>query len=290
MTDFKNLKNIDMIKSIKSALLNRFPQTILITGNSGSGKWELANVIAKGLLCSCEQKKPCGVCMSCYKIERGFHPDLDIINFEEREIPVSVSRDIRKKINIIPNDGQRRVFIIRHAHNMNVSAQNALLKTLEEPPKYAFFILSSDNSDKLLETIRSRCTKYNLVPSNDVIDMTYIENVKGFLKGLICCDEYNMLLNAMSFEKLSKDEIFSVISLLQVVIRDSIFIANGICNNLILDIGQTELANVVSYERLLKLYDFLSSLVKKINENVALSIVCANLCASSYVICFAQTD
>ena len=92
------------------------------------------------------------------------HPDLSVIDEGENELKVDLARRIKAENAIIPNDGARRVTVIRHAHKLNPMAQNALLKELEEPPAYAFFILTAEQPDALLQTVRSRCTRLALEP------------------------------------------------------------------------------------------------------------------------------
>ena len=93
------------------------------------------------------------------------HPDLMIVDEGEAELKVDLARQLKAENAIIPNDGERRVTVIHHAQNLNPMAQNALLKELEEPPAYAFFILTAEQPDSLLQTVRSRCTKFALEPS-----------------------------------------------------------------------------------------------------------------------------
>lgn len=278
--------NKEVIQSLKAALNHRFPQTVLLTGSEGSGKWSLAKTLAAGLLCTSKTNKPCGVCESCQKLQHNCHPDIEYIDFDDQEISVSIARDLRQKIYVLPNDSDRRVVLIRHAHKLNISAQNALLKVLEEPPKYAFFILTSEQAGGILETIRSRCSKYHLAPKNNDFDLSNLENITGFIKALSSADEYKMLVNAMSFEKLSKSELKNVLGLIQAALHDCIFIANNLSANVLPEIGQKELANKVSYEKLIKLYDFIGTLRLRVQGNAAPNIVCACLCAEAYQICF----
>lgn len=280
--------NKEVIKSLKASLLNRFPQSVLLTGSSGSGKWSLAHMLAKGLLCTGCGQKPCGVCNSCLKVENNSHPDLECIDYEDKEIPVSLARELRQNVYVLPNDSERKVVLIRHAHKLNVSAQNALLKVLEEPPKYAFFILTSENAGSILETIRSRCSKYHLAPPKEQteFDETYLQNVEGFLKALVSADEYQMLVNSMAFEKLSKEQLRSVLGLIQTSLRDAVLLANGISDNMIKEIGQTQLASRISTEKLIKLYDLIGLLRNRVQSNAAPVIVCSCLCAGAYDICF----
>ena len=157
--------NTALKASLRTALDRRFPQAVLLSGPDGSGKTDFAQTIAAALLCTGASPRPCGACASCHKIAHGTHPDLIVIDEGDGEIKVETARNIRDEAAILPNDGDRKVFIIHNADRMNLSAQNALLKVLEEPPRYAFFVLTSEQPGEILETIRSRCTRYQLAPA-----------------------------------------------------------------------------------------------------------------------------
>ena len=123
-----------------------------------------AREIAQRLVCSAAEGRPCGVCRDCVKAARGIHPDIITIERQtdekgkpKREIYVDQIRDLARDAAILPNESRRKVYIIRDAGTMNPSAQNALLKLLEEPPEFDAFILVSDSFEQLLETVRSRC-------------------------------------------------------------------------------------------------------------------------------------
>ncbi|MGN1030808.1 MAG: ATP-binding protein [Butyricicoccaceae bacterium] len=156
--------NAELKSALRRALGTRFPQTILLTGVPGSGKLTAAKVVASALLCEQNGSVPCGQCIACRKVEKGIHPDLTLIDPADGEIKVETARAIRADSAVRPSESARRVFLIRHAHKMNPSAQNALLKVLEEPPAYAFFVLMSENADAILPTILSRCTQFALSP------------------------------------------------------------------------------------------------------------------------------
>lgn len=125
---------------------------------------EKAMELAAALLCSGGGRVPCGLCRDCVKVQKGIHPDLCVIERrrdekggQKREIYVEQVRALAAEAGILPNEAKRRVFIIRDAGTMNASAQNALLKLLEEPPEFDAFILIADSPRELLETVRSRC-------------------------------------------------------------------------------------------------------------------------------------
>ena len=102
---------------------------------------------------------PCGVCKHCVKVTRGVHPDVKAVSAEsgKREITVDQIRLLKRDIIVLPNEAERKVYIINDADLMNKSAQNALLQMLEEPPSHAVFILETDNPAALYPTVRSRC-------------------------------------------------------------------------------------------------------------------------------------
>ena len=123
-----------------------------------------ARELAKAMLCTGTEKRPCGLCENCRKAENGSHPDVitvtrlpDDKGRPKREIVVDQIRDLVRDVFILPNEAEKKVYIIRDAGTMNAAAQNALLKILEEPPYFAAFILVADTADTLLETVRSRC-------------------------------------------------------------------------------------------------------------------------------------
>ena len=136
----------------------------LLSGPRGSGKHTLAELIAAAMLCA-EPDAPCGVCRSCRKVLGGNHPDyITIDDPSKKTVPVDLIRQARSDIYIRPNEGKRKIYLFPRAQDMGIPAQNALLKILEEPPAYGVFFLLADNPEKLLPTIRSRCTELKLQP------------------------------------------------------------------------------------------------------------------------------
>lgn len=154
---------------------NRLNHALLISGEPGTGKWTLARALAALLLCQTEGKKPCGVCRACMQMEMLAHPDLIVLErgrhldrAEEGKGKDIISiRDIREMIRLISQhavEGDRHVVLIRHAEDMREEAQNALLKTLEEPPEGVFFLMTARQSQAMLPTIVSRCRPLKLRP------------------------------------------------------------------------------------------------------------------------------
>ena len=153
------------ICSMLSAMIkcNKIPHAILIEGEEGLGKKTLATYIAKACLCDAGEK-PCLKCKTCHLIDVGSHPDFQIVSPDGAVIKVEQIRELRAEAFLTPMAAEGRVFVIDFAHTMNDSAQNALLKVLEEPPKGVTFILLAKSASMLLETIRSRCVCFTLSP------------------------------------------------------------------------------------------------------------------------------
>ena len=132
----------------------------LVTGGTPESREELAAFIAAALICP-DREAPCGGCSHCLKLAKGVHPDLIRLEFlpDKSGYVVEQAREIVRDAYIMPNEAPRKVYLIPAADEMNINAQNALLKTLEEPPARSAFILMTANSAALLETVRSRCAE-----------------------------------------------------------------------------------------------------------------------------------
>lgn len=136
----------------------------IIAGPVGSGKHTLAGLLARALVCSGKGEPPCGTCPDCRKAAAGIHPDVITVGEEGKDISVAMVRALRSDAYIRPNEAPRKVYLLPNAHTMNQSAQNALLKLLEEGPPYAAFLLLAENAGAILPTVRSRCELLTLAP------------------------------------------------------------------------------------------------------------------------------
>lgn len=135
----------------------------IVEGPKGSGKREFALWCASALLCE-EEKKPCGLCRSCRKVQGGHHPDVHIYGEGDKAISVDEVRALIKETGWIPTDGEKNVFILANAQKMQAPAQNALLKVFEEPPAGVVIFLLTDSRRSLLPTVRSRGQTVRLSP------------------------------------------------------------------------------------------------------------------------------
>lgn len=126
------------------AKMKSFPHTVLLDGADAKSRRELALFLAQTILCTGDAR-PCGSCNACIKCKAGVHPDIK--EFGEigsnAVFKIDAAREIKQDAFILPNDGDRKVYILLETQQMNDNAANALLKTLEEPPRYAHFILTA---------------------------------------------------------------------------------------------------------------------------------------------------
>ncbi len=149
------------IASLQRAVAaGRLHHALLFHGPEGVGKRTTALAVAAALLCR-EPKRPaadaCGECASCSKIEKGIHPDVLYVTLEKTVIPIDSVRALRQEAGYRPFEGDRRIFVIDPADRLSLEAQNALLKTLEEPSGQAHIMLIASRPAHLLPTTRSRC-------------------------------------------------------------------------------------------------------------------------------------
>ena len=154
----------------------------LFVGPAGSGKGPTSVALAAALNCEVEPLVGCGSCSSCLRTLRRRHPDVHHIVPEGPIIPVDVVREtVIPEANRSPFEGSHQVFIIEEAERMNPAAQNALLKTLEEPQPHTVFVLISDRAEELLETVHSRCRVIRLepVPEERIVELLKEEGATG---------------------------------------------------------------------------------------------------------------
>lgn len=156
--------NAPLKKLLCSAAGRELSHAYIISGPVGSGRRTLALRLAQALLCSGGRERPCGTCAHCRKAAAGIHPDLIRVGSDGKDVKVDAVRALRSDAYIRPNEAERKVYLVENAGSMNSSAQNALLKLLEDGPAYAAFLMVTGPSETLLETVRSRCVELTLSP------------------------------------------------------------------------------------------------------------------------------
>ncbi len=148
----------------------------IINGERSSGKEFIARIFAMALQCERGEIEPCGECHSCKQALSNNQPDIVYVSHEK---PNTIGvEDIRAQINgdiaIKPYSSPRKIYIMNEGEKMTVQAQNALLKTLEEPPEYAVILILTTHVEALLPTILSRCVVLNMKPVSDALVKKYL--------------------------------------------------------------------------------------------------------------------
>jgi len=149
----------------KSIARDALPPSLIFSGPSGAGMRDMALAVAQTINCLSpkgdgDSRDACGTCAACTRIDRGVHPDVLVVDSSDSgSIKVDQIRDVIDRAVFRPFEGRRRVVIIDNADTMIAASQNALLKTLEEPPPSSIFILVTTRPDMLLPTVQSRCPR-----------------------------------------------------------------------------------------------------------------------------------
>lgn len=173
MATFRDIIGQEQIKAHFKTMVEsgQVSHAYIIHGEQSSGKDFIARIFATALQCERKETAPCGECRSCKQAANGNQPD---IIFVQHEKPNTIGvEDIRTQIvndmGIKPYSSPYKIYIVNEAEKMTPQAQNALLKTLEEPPAYGMIILLTTNVDSFLPTILSRCIVLNMKPVPDAL-------------------------------------------------------------------------------------------------------------------------
>ncbi|MBD5476626.1 MAG: DNA polymerase III subunit [Lachnospiraceae bacterium] len=200
---------------------NKVSHAYIINGERSSGKEFIARVFAMALQCEKSGVEPCGECHSCKQALSNNQPDIVYVSHEK---PNTIGvEDIRSQINgdigIKPYSSPRKIYIMNEGEKMTVQAQNALLKTLEEPPEYAVILILTTHVEALLPTILSRCVVLNMKPVSDMLVKKYLmeELAVPDYKANICVafargniGKAKLLASSEEFEKV-KDEAITLV-------------------------------------------------------------------------------
>ncbi|MEA2674934.1 MAG: polymerase subunit delta [Chloroflexota bacterium] len=161
------------VEAVRAMLLGGMPHALLLVGPSGVGKATLADDIAAGLLCRAvdPRDRPCRECRACRALEHGNHPDVHRLGPTGAGLVIPIGgrdergvRDLVRDLSLLPVEAGARVAIVADADRMTEDAQSAFLKTLEEPPTGTVLLLTATDEERLLPTIRSRCSRIRLGP------------------------------------------------------------------------------------------------------------------------------
>lgn len=216
--------NNDIKEYLKSSVENgRLSQSYLFVGTEGIGKLLIAKSFAKQILCMENTKSDDCMCKSCQCFEGQNHPDLGIINEDGETIKIDQIRELISKVIEQPIVSNKKVYIINDFEKMTIEAQNCLLKTLEEPPKFVAIILISSNENTILNTIKSRCMtiKFNNI-SNDELKkyatekLGYTQMTENLLKS------FNGSIGKAIIQKENQDKFLKIENLIENLVNQDI--------------------------------------------------------------------
>lgn len=293
----QNLNEIEIKKNLAKNLgelikNDRLPHAILLQGGSSKIRAQLSAFLSCAFVCE-SKPKPCGGCRHCIKAVENNHPDIitfDPSNSGEKTFKINLVRELKDDAYIIPNEAQRKVYILKSADKMNIQAQNALLKLIEEPPIYARFILECESSSAMLQTIMSRVTLFDL--GADICDISdelkekADDLAQNLAASLLDPTELRFIRLSAEFEK-DKNLFESVLPLLQLIFRDALVVKSGGCTSLS---GHPELSNNIAARLTLKaimqiiseIDGFKESLLRNANKNLLITRFTSQLRSVAY--------
>lgn len=264
--------------SIKS---KTFPHAVILEGANAETRLSAAKEIACALVCTGEEK-PCGICRACKKAKSGNHPDIYIFQKDDSAAAIKVDdvRLIREKALLLPNDGDKSIFIISEAQFMNPQAQNALLKIFEEPAPHVCFILTCPSRTAFLDTITSRAAafmlsqeenfKVNGEESKEALDLA-----KKLIDVLCSSNEFEFLKETSVFLK-NKELFKAVLPFLIYIFRDAL-----VKNEPLTDCKEQaeNLRRVFTQKKLLSLIEetklLMDAVEKSANHNLTITRLCS---------------
>lgn len=298
-----------LIDSIKN---EKISHCYIFDGPKGIGKYQLSLVFAQSLFCDNLSDEPCNVCLHCKKVNSFNHADIHIINKQEEKIKKEDIDDLVNSIYLKPYESNKKVYIINNAENITVQAANALLKTLEEPPKDSIIILISNNINYMLPTILSRCQiikfksinfeqikeylikEYSIDEEKSHISSFYskgilnkavnialgndniLEKRKEVINILdkIIASDSSIIYDLESYFDKERDNIDSIIEIMMVWVRDVLFFKNNTSNLII----NKDMEHILSdHSRLLcednNLIEYLQWVSESIKNNVNYKLI-----------------
>lgn len=268
----------------------RLPHAIILEGADENARLNFAHTLSKALVCSESENslKPCGKCANCMKAETESHVDIKKVEGTNKSKTVSVEdiRKVRSDAYVVPNEAERKVYIITAAHRMNETAMNAFLKVLEEPPSYVNFILECEDKAMLLETVKSRCAAFRMGDLTDdsatkkKSEKAY-ESASLIAKAILSDSEIEMMKTLGTFEK-DKDLLKLSLEEVILILRDSLALKSG-AENLMSHNTETarNLAGGMTSEKIMKTMNVVGDAVNGIehyaNQNLLLARLSSRL-------------
>ncbi len=267
---------------LKTVNAGKLHHGILIECPNEEVSLELAHKIAKALVCTGENK-PCTVCSHCVKANEGNHPDIfetDGRTKKSDAFTIDSVREIRSNAFIVPNEANAKVYILKNGQNMNEQAQNALLKILEEPPTYVYFIILTTTKSSMLETVLSRVSTYSILATEEEITSEEREDVLELVSAILSPNELKLMEHTAKYIKNNR-KASRVLSLVSVACRDALVQKSGYNGDFTFPDETQSLCNSLTAKSLMNLVNVLSELqtacLRNINNNLLTVRMCYEL-------------
>lgn len=264
---------------VSSVKQGNFPHGVLVECQNTSDGENFAQFIANTLVCKGDNK-PCSTCSDCIKAQGKGHPDIfvtDGIKGKSKNFTVDAVREIRDDAFVVPNESDKKIYILKNAHNMNEQAQNAILKILEEPPSYVYFIIVTESKSTMLETVLSRVQIYSLLSNEESFTDKEAQAVTGMVKALLNVNELALMEQTAVFQK-NNQFAKSVLVLLTEVFRDALVKKSGFTREFRFNEETNLICNNLTAKSILQLISTCNELIESIDRNCNNNLLLVRMC------------
>lgn len=266
-------------QAVSSIKQGTFPHGVLVECQNSNEGENFARFIANALVCTGDSK-PCSACPDCIKTQGKGHPDIfetDGVKGKSKNFTVDAVREIRDDAFVIPNESDKKIYILKNGQNMNEQAQNAILKILEEPPSYVYFIIVTESKSTMLETVLSRVQVYSLASDEGTITEKEAQAVKNLVSAILNVNELALMEQTAVFQK-NNQFAKSVLVLLTEVFRDALVKKSGFARNFRFPEEVNVLCKKLTAKSLFQLISACDELINSIDRNCNNNLLLVRMC------------
>lgn len=256
-----------------------FPHGVMIECQNEHEGELFARFIANCLVCR-GQNKPCGVCHDCIKAQGKGHPDIfetDGKKGKSNTFSVDAIREVRDDAFIVPNESDKKIYILKNGQNMNEQAQNAILKILEEPPSYVFFIIVTTSKSTMLETVLSRVQVFSLLSDEEQITDKEMTIVKNMVSAILNVNEIDLMEQTAVFLK-NNQLAKTILGLLTEIFRDALVKKSGFERDFRFVQETEKVSNSLTAKSLMQLIAVCDDLISSIDRNCNNNLLVVRMC------------